>query len=302
MIKKRKYNNSNSFIDSTNSKDSNKKIKEIKSDNKNFENNENIANNLQLSNNNNQNEEKKLSNEQLNKISDYKDFIEKENRNFCQIYYSFLQYDQLIIFTFITNTDNNFKPIKISLFIFAIVLYLTSNTLFYNDDSISNNYKNNGHYDIIYNLPKTLFSSVCCAIINIILKFLSLSQKKLEKLKKKSENAKKSKENNYNNNDNKKRKNIDFSIAKIILKTIRKIILFYIFLFIIMILFWYYESVFCSVYVNSQKNLFINTGMNFFYSMFIPFGLSLLKAIFRYMALKCQSKCLFCFSKIIMIL
>ncbi len=100
------------------------------------------------------------------------------------IYYSFLEYSQLIIFTFITNTDFNIRQIKIALFIFSFILFLTFNTLFFTDESMSHIYKQGGAFDFIYNLPKTIFSGVCCGVINFLLKFLSLSQKDIDKLNK----------------------------------------------------------------------------------------------------------------------
>ena len=49
---------------------------------------------------------------------------------------------------------------------------------------MSHIYKKGGSFDFIYNLPKVIFSSLCCGVINFILKFLSLLHKDIKMLNK----------------------------------------------------------------------------------------------------------------------
>ena len=220
-------------------------------------------------------------NEEINQL-DYENFLLIDNRSFLMIYYSFLEYSQLIIFTFITNTDFNIRQIKIALFIFSFILFLTFNTLFFTDESMSHIYKQGGAFDFIYNLPKTIFSGVCCGVINFLLKFLSLSQKDIDKL-------------NKINNEKDKIKEIN----KFKKNWYCKIIIFYILIFIFIELFQIYVGTFCLIYKNTQKHLFKSTTISFILSMIYPFGICLLTAIFRKISLIKKNKFLFLLSKLL---
>ena len=44
-------------------------------------------------------------------------------------------------------------------------------------------YMDKGNYNIVYQIPQIIYSSIISIIINIIIKFLSLSQDKIVKLK-----------------------------------------------------------------------------------------------------------------------
>ena len=221
------------------------------------------------------------NNEEINDLN-YNESLLIDNRNFIQIYYSFLEYSQLIIFTFITRTDFNLRAIKISLFLFSCIIYLTFNTLFFTDDTMSHIYNKGGSFDFLYNLPKTLFSGVCCGIVNFLLKFLSLSQKDIKLL---------------NNIKNVNTKNI--KLGKIIKCWKIKLIIFYILIFGFMALFHLYVGTFCSVYVNTQKHLIKSTLISFFLSMIYPFGICLVTATFRKLSLYYKNKYLFFVSKIL---
>ena len=226
------------------------------------------------------NKNKIFTNEEINNLN-YDNSLLIDNRNFLKIYYSFLEYSQLIIFTFITNTDFNLRQIKISLFIFSFILFLTFNTLFFTDESMSHIYKQGGSFDFIYNLPKTIFSGVCCGVINFLLKFLSLSQKDIEKL----------------NKINKKDKIRE--INKFKKYWYCKIIFFYILIFIFIELFQIYVGTFCTIYKNTQKHLIKSTTISFILSMVYPFGICLLTATFRKISLIKKNKILFLLSKLL---
>ena len=100
---------------------------------------------------------KKYTDEELNEMS-YQDACVYDHRCFCKYYYSILKYSQLILFTFVLNTDYNLKILKISMFLFGLAMYIAFNTLFYTDSTMSHNYQNKGVIEIVYSLPKTIFS------------------------------------------------------------------------------------------------------------------------------------------------
>ena len=220
------------------------------------------------------------TNEIINNL-DYNKSILIDHRNFFIIYYSFLEYSQLIIFTFFTKTDYNIREVKISLFIFSFIIFLTFNTLFFTDESMSHIYKKGGSFDFIYNLPKTIFSSICCGVTNFILKYLSLTQKDISLL---------------NQLKNEKEK-ID-KINKIKKYLLFKLIIFYFLLFLFIELFQIYVGTFCTIYKNTQKHLFKNTFISFLLSMIYPFGICLFTTIFRKLSLYKRSKLFFLISKI----
>jgi hypothetical protein len=142
-------------------------------------------------------------------------------------------------------------------------------------------YKSKGKYQFIYSLPKTIFSSICCILINNLLKFISLSNKQIIRLTK-EKNAKK-----------------EEKILFEIIKTLKiKLIIFFILIFIFSIIFWYYVTAFCSVYINTQKHLITNTFLSFGESMLYPFAFCLITAILRKIALKYQLKYVFVISNI----
>ena len=209
----------------------------------------------------------------------YKMALKYDKMSFLSYYWLLLKYAQLIIFTFYTHTDYNLKLIKYSLFIFGFNLYLIINAFFFDEGSFKYIYKNKGKYDFFYSLPKSIFSSICCSIINYLLHRLSLSQRLVEKIKMK---------NSYQSE----------KIIEKMKKRLRiKLTIFYIVLFFFMILFWYYISTFCGIYRNTQLKLFKVTLITFLITMIFPFIFCMLTALTRKIALKKKSRTLFKISK-----
>ena len=147
-----------------------------------------------------------------------------------------------------------------------------------------NIYVNNGSFDIIFQLPQILYSTIITSFINVILKSLSLSENSILKIKNESEKEyiKKSKE---------------------IEKCLKiKFIIFFIFSFLFMIFFWYFISCFCAVYKNTQSILIKDTLLSFGLSMIYPFGINLIPGFFRIPALRSEKRnknCIYNVSKII---
>ena len=225
---------------------------------------------------------KKYNSEEINDLN-YNESLLIDKRNFLLMYFNFLQYSQLIIFTFFTKNDLNLRTIKISLFLFSFIIYLTFNTLFFTVETMSHIYKKGGSFDFIYNLPKILFSSLCSGVITFLLKYLSLSQKNdIKKL-----------------NDIKNEKEKINKLSKLMKVWKCKIFIFYFLIFIFMSLFHIYVMTFCTVYVNTQKHLIKSTIISFCLSMLYPFGICLITTFLRKLSLKYKNKFLFSVSKII---
>ena len=149
-------------------------------------------------------------------------------------------------------------------------------------------YEDNGIFDIIYQIPKIIYSTIITSAITLVVKDLSLIEKSIIKIKK-DENA-------VENSDK----------IKKLLKSIKiRFIIFNILIFLFNFIFWYYLSCFCAVYKNTQIHLLKDVLLSFTLSLFYPFALNLLPGILRIPALKKESKrrdCLYSISKIIQII
>ena len=215
---------------------------------------------------------------------EYQKALEIDKRKYLQYYISLIKRRQIIIFTFYTNDDYNSKIIKISLFLFSFSIYFTINAFFFNDSTMHNIYEAKGEYNFIYQIPLILYSTIISAIINYLIKLLSLSEKNIIDLK-----------------ENKEKENIREVFLKTKKTLIIKFTFFYIFNFLFLIFFWFYISSFCAVYQNTQIYLIKDTIISFALSLLYPFGICLIPGIFRLPSLnayKKDKKCIYIFSKI----
>ena len=179
----------------------------------------------------------------------------------------------------------NSKIIKIDLFFIGFTIYYTVNALFYTDGTMHNIYITNGSFNIEYQLPKIIYSSLISMTLNILLKMLALTNDSILKLKqKKSEkNIKEKRDNLYNT-------------LKI------RFVLYFIISFIFLLFFWYYISMFCTIYRNTQYHLLKDTLISFALSLLYPLGIYLIPGFFRIYSLaepKTKREYLYKFSKIL---
>ena len=150
-------------------------------------------------------------------------------------------------------------------------------------------YVNKGVYDIIFQLPQIIYSSIISGIIRMILSFLSLTQTNVLEIKKLG--------NKLNNNDNK---------YKQLMTNIRnKFIFFFVVNYILLFAFWFYLSSFCAVYKNTQIYLIKDVLISFGISLIYPFLIYILPSIFRIISLnskKDKKIYLYSFSKLLQII
>jgi len=196
-----------------------------------------------------------------------------DKRTYWQYYWSLLKQKHLILFTFLPANDFNLSSLKIALFILSFSLYFTINGFFFNDDTMHKVYKDNGVFNIIYQIPQILYSTIVSSVINMLLKKLSLSQKNIL--------------------DIKQEKDIQIAMkkSKRIKQCIQiKFIIFFILSFLLLLFFWYFISCFCGVYKNTQIILIKDTLVSFGLSMLYPIGLNLLPGFFRIPSLRAEKK------------
>ena len=221
---------------------------------------------------------KELNDQELNNL-EYEIAMVVDKRTYFQYYFALLKKKQLILFAFCPANDYNLIAVKVSLLLLSFSLYFTINGFFFSDETMNKINKDKGEYDILFQIPQILYSTVISSIINIILKKLSLSEQQILAIKM---------EKDYLVAQRKSNK------IKNCLKL--KLYIFFILSFIFMVFFWYFISCFCAVYKNTQIILIKDTLISFAISMLYPFGLNLFPGCFRIPALrspKKDKKCLY---------
>jgi hypothetical protein len=222
-----------------------------------------------------------LNTQELNTLS-YSLALIYDKRTYMQYYISLLKKKQIILFSFLPTNDYNLMTLKISLFLLSFSLYFTINGFFFNDETMHKIYIDKGACNIIYQLPKIIYSCTISGLIKIILKLLCLSEENILSIKR-EKNLKIATE------KSKKVKNC----------ILIKFIIFFILSTTLLLFFWYFISCFCAVYINTQMILIHDTIFSFILSMTYPFGIDLIPGIFRIRALRSKNKnkeCLYSFS------
>ena len=236
---------------------------------------------------NKENNSVKYIDEELNRM-EYENALKNDKRSYSQYYWSLLKKKHIIILTFVSNNDYNVFSLKFSLFLLSISLFFSINALFFRDSSMHTVFLQQGKYNLIYQIPKIVYSTLISFIMTIFLKRLSLSQNELIAIK--------------NEIDQNKSKNL-VDKSKNCLKI--KLFSFFFFGISLLLFFWYYISAFAAVYTNTQLYLIKDTLISFGVSMSYPFIINLLPGIFRLSALKSEKKnkeCLYKFSQILELL
>ena len=222
-----------------------------------------------------------LNDEQLNS-ADFDIAKNKDTRSYFKLYWSLLKMKQLFIFTFYTSTDYNLRIAKIALFILFVAFYFAFTALFFNDNIMREIYIYRGNTSAAVHVPNIILSSLCCLIMNFIVRFVSLSERDISKI-------------NCERDVQNKRKLCDKT------KKILKIKLFILFTVsaLLLGLCWYYVAAFCAVFKNSQGHYFINVLVAFIVCNIWPCVTSLIPPIFRIYGIKNDSSCMYKASQII---
>ena len=246
----------------------------------------NLKNNTKYKKNNNKKKQDINDDEELN-ILTYEEALIYDKREFREYYCSLLMKKDLIFFSFLSKNNYNLKVIKIGLFVFSISVYITVNSFFFRDSNIHQIYNDNGIYDIIFQLPPIIYSSILLIVFNIIIQFFAISEKDIIRIK-----------------SNKERNNIILDQSIRLFKCLRlKFNLFFIIGFVFLCLFWYFVSAFCAVYRNTQKTYFKNCLLSFSLSMLYRFIENIIPALLRVKSLKMKNgKCVFPLSKVFALL
>ena len=213
--------------------------------------------------------DKSHTDNELNSL-DFSEALKYDQRNFIQYYMSLLKYKNLLIYTFIKCNDYNSQMIKIYCFFFSFAMNYSVSAIFYSDETMHKIYVDSGYFDIIYQLPQMLYSSVISFFLGFLIDFLSSYEDDILNIKRYF-----------------KEKNISKNIIKKVYNCITiKIIFFFIISYLLSICFWIYLGCFCAVYKNTQIHLLKEVLFSFLISIISPFLYYLLPAIFRIVSFK----------------
>ena len=182
-------------------------------------------------------------------LVDYSTALEKDTRNFCEIFISLMKKKQIYIFAF--TKDNYVGILKISLLFFCLINYFTTNVFFFNDKVIHQIYLDKGKYNFSYQIKYICLSALISSIFLYLAKFVFIVKK--------------------NNKEYKQiYKCIDFSSIIIIL---------------LFIFYWLYVGSYTSVFIKSQKHISINFLLTLVACTVYEFILTIFSIILRKIAI-----------------
>ena len=134
-------------------------------------------------------------------------------------------------------------------------------------------YEDEGTFNFIYQIPQIIYSSILSVVINLIIKFLSLSEKNILKIKQEKQII-----------------NIDKKVIELLKILKIKFSIFFVLTFLLLLAFLHYITCFCGIYVNTQLHLIKDSIISFGLSLIYPFGIYLIPGIFRIPALRAKNK------------
>ena len=217
---------------------------------------------------------------ELNELK-FRKAVKYDNRNFIQIYYSFLKMDHLLI-KILNSKDYNSLAIKIYLFFYNFSLSYTVNALFFNEGVIHQILEDEGKFNFLYQLPQILYSLVISYFFGIIIYYYALSEDNILELK--AERVYK----------------IALKKSKDLIRTLKqKFLYFFVLSFIFLLLFWYYLICFCVVYINTQFHLLKDSIIGYIMGLLTPFAGILIPVLLRVFGLKKKNNYLYLLSKML---
>ena len=178
-----------------------------------------------------------------------------------------------LTFSFSPSNDYNSRIIKMFLFFFSFSLDFTVNTLFFNDDTMHKIYEDKGKFNILYQIPQIIYSTIISKAIDGIIRTLALSQDNIVELKKEKE-----------------KKDIDMRHTKLIRKLKIKFIFFFLITIFILLFFWYYETCFCGIYVNTQMHLIKDSLISLIIGLLYPIIMYLIPGGFKILSLRAEKQ------------
>ena len=161
-------------------------------------------------------------------------------------------------------------PIKLSEYIFYLLLTFALNAVFYTDDIISQRYHNEGKLSFYTTILKSIYSSMLSFILSSIVSEFGKYYLYLDLLIRTIKDK------------------VSFmKYCKQFIKFIKsKILHFYLIIVLLSLFFWYYVTIFCAIYSSSQISWFKGGWLSFSLSISATLMFSFIIAILRAIALR----------------
>ena len=154
---------------------------------------------------------------------------------------------------------------------------------FFSDETMHKMFLDYGKYNFIQQIPQIVYSTIISNLIEILLCYLSLTDKHYYRIK----DAKKITKN---------------SMIGIIKCIQIKIGFFFVFTSLMYIFYWYLITCFCAVYQNTQIAFIKDSFLSFLLGNLIPFVIYLISTLLRIISLKSNKlkfECIYTLSNII---
>ena len=226
----------------------------------------------------------KLNYNEINDLS-FDDALIKDKRNFIQYYLSLLKTKHSVLYIFYSK-DYNLKTVKVSIQIFDFATLISVNALFFNDSTMHKIYVDQGSFDLSYQLPQIIYSTIISWFLNALIQLLGLTEDNILNFK----------------NDKYPLQNLNQKYNKLITIIKIKLAFFYILNISILVVYWYYVTCFCGIYRNTQIHLLKDSLISYITSLITPFGIYIFPSVFRILALRRKSKILYILSKLLQML
>ena len=200
---------------------------------------------------------------------DYNDAIEYDKRGFLRTYWSVIKREHYFIFAFFSRNDYNLFYVKIERFLILICTEITMNGLFFVHETMYK--KQTRDTSFVQKIPQIIFSLLVSQAVEVILCFLSMTDKyyyEIKALPKKEKN--------------------DQRVFDILSCMKKKLIGFFVFTFLFFLFHWYFISAFCAVYQNTQFIYLRDSAISILTSFATPFILYGFTCLLREISL---SKC-----------
>ena len=196
---------------------------------------------------------------------DYQDASINDKRSCLRTYWSILKRENSFLVTFIACNDYNLFYVKIERFFILLCTEMTMNGLFFIHESMHRKYTEGENFTFVQKLPQLIFTILVADLIEVILCFLSMTDKHIYDIKALvREQKEKNKKEKKDIND---KKELGQKIMNILDTMQRKLVSFFVFTFLLFLFYWYFISAFCAVYQNTQVIFLRDSGISFITSL-----------------------------------
>ena len=196
---------------------------------------------------------------------DYQDASINDKRSCLRTYWSMLKRENSFLITFIACNDYNLFYVKIERFFILLCTEMIMNGLFFIHESMHRKYTEGENFTFVQKLPQLIFTILVADLIEVILCFLSMTDKHIYDIKALvREQKEKNKKEKKDIND---KKELGQKIMNILDTMQRKLVSFFVFTFLLFLFYWYFISAFCAVYQNTQVIFLRDSGISFITSL-----------------------------------